>query len=138
MLIALLVLLYGCGCTEINCEGSIGVSISGVPENAGVVTVEVREDGQTYTCTWEAPGEGTCTGGTDLWLLNGTLEEGLLVVSVPTYDRDGEGTIDVTVYVSEAVALDTRVEPDWEPHRANGPGCGITCYTATAELTLDE
>lgn len=127
MWLALLALLYGC-CTDMGCIGQLRVIVSGIPDGTPVV-VEVREGGTSYTCTWEAAGEGLCEGG------GGVLEGD--TVEFVVGDPQADGPIDVTVRVSDAVALDTTIEPEWTDFAPNGPGCGPVCSGATVELSAD-
>jgi len=131
MLLALLALLYGC-CTEVDCQGMITVAVAGIPDSASSVSIEVREGSRSTTCTWEGEGEGSCD---EQWA-TGSLADGTIEVQVPS--DESEGVVDVTVHVSDAVALDTTVEPDWTNNRINGPTCGITCVSGNVELALEE
>jgi hypothetical protein len=117
MLNLLMLLLAGCGCTEMGCWDTVAIDArhEGRPSTIQTGTVTVGDQIVPIDCVAEPdPLDPVLTCDDDRIL-------------VRVADRDA--TVEVELVTDDGLVL-TAFEPDWEGARINGAHCPVACYGA--------
>lgn len=132
----------GCGCTEVGCSDSYGVTFKKASSTwePGSYLVSIDADGQQASCTFEMPfvKDPVCTS-------NLLMQLNLIPISDPS--NTVKGLESVTVFGTPAHVL-TTVKRDgtmlatkyfsssYKELEPNGPTCGPTCHNDAGDLAV--
>lgn len=131
---AIMVAPLGCGeCTLQNCLDSTTIELQADSWPDGMYLFTVEADGVTGSCSVAQPalGDAQCQGLNELWLHMSAAGAPIRLSFIGT-----PSTLGLRLEKDGATVVDTVLQTESHSFSVNGPGCGPTCVSNDAELSV--